>query len=66
MLRDAIERAGSTDGVAIRDALRETKDFEGVTGIINFTEEGDADKNLAVIKTVKDGQFVFVDSVEVK
>ena len=66
LLRDAIERAGSTDGVAIRDALRETKDFEGVTGIINFTEEGDADKNLAVIKTVKDGQFVFVDSVEVK
>jgi branched-chain amino acid transport system substrate-binding protein len=66
LLRDAIERAGSTDGVAIRDALKATKDFEGVTGIINFTEEGDADKNLAVIKTVKDGQFVFVDSVEVK
>jgi branched-chain amino acid transport system substrate-binding protein len=66
LLRDAIERAGSTDGVAIRDALKETKDFEGVTGIINFTEEGDADKNLAVIKTVQDGQFVFIDSVEVK
>ena len=51
--------------VAIRDALKATKDFEGVTGI-NFTEEGDVDKNPAVIKTVKDGQFVFVDSVEVK
>ncbi|MDD4678399.1 MAG: branched-chain amino acid ABC transporter substrate-binding protein, partial [Tissierellia bacterium] len=62
----AIERAGSTDGVAIRDALKETKDFEGVTGIINFTEEGDADKNVAVIKSVQDGQFVFIDSVEVK
>ncbi|MDD2396675.1 MAG: ABC transporter substrate-binding protein [Tissierellia bacterium] len=66
LVRDAIERAGSTDGVAIRDALKETKDFEGVTGIINFTEEGDADKNVAVIKSVQDGQFVFIDSVEVK
>ncbi|NLJ58678.1 MAG: ABC transporter substrate-binding protein [Tissierellia bacterium] len=66
LLRDAIERAGSTDGVAIRDALRETKDFEGVTGIINFTEEGDADKNIAVIKTVENGQFVYIDTVEVK
>ncbi|HCS10388.1 MAG TPA: amino acid ABC transporter substrate-binding protein, partial [Clostridiales bacterium] len=66
LVRDAIERAGSTDGVALRDALNATKDFEGVTGIINFTEDGDADKNMAVIKTVKDGQFVFIDSVEVK
>ncbi|MDF2677348.1 MAG: livK3 [Bacillota bacterium] len=66
LMLDAIERAGSTDGVAIRDALNATKDFEGVTGVINFTPEGDADKNIAVIKTVKGGQFVYIDSVEVK
>ena len=66
LVRDAIERAGSTDGVAIRDALNATKDFEGVTGIINFTENGDADKNIAVIKTVQEGQFVYIDTVEVK
>lgn len=66
LVRDAIERAGSTDGVAIRDALQATKDFEGVTGVINFTKEGDADKNIAVIKTVKDGKFVYIDTVEVK
>jgi branched-chain amino acid transport system substrate-binding protein len=66
LILDAIERAGSTDGVAIRDAIAATKDFEGVTGIINFTEEGDADKNLAVIKTVEDGQFVYIDTVDVK
>ncbi len=66
LVRDAIERAGSTDGVAIRDALNATKDFEGVTGVINFTEEGDADKNIAVIKTVDKGQFVYIDTVEVK
>lgn len=66
ILLDAIERAGSTDGTAIKDALNATKDFEGVTGIINFTEEGDADKNTAVIKTVKEGLFVYIDTVEVK
>jgi branched-chain amino acid transport system substrate-binding protein len=66
LVLDAIERAGSTDGTAIRDAIVATKDFEGVTGIINFTDEGDADKNIAVIKTVKDGQFVYIDTVEVK
>jgi branched-chain amino acid transport system substrate-binding protein len=66
LVRDAIERAGSTDGDAIKDALKATKDFEGVTGIINFTEEGDADKNIAVIKTVKGGQFVYIDTVVVQ
>ena len=66
LIRDAIERAGSTDGTAIRDALTATKDFQGVTGVINFTKEGDADKNIAVIKTVKGGKFVYIDTVEVK
>jgi len=66
LILDAIERANSTDGVAIKDALNATKDFQGVTGVINFTAEGDADKNIAVIKTVKDGQFVYIDTVEVK
>ncbi len=66
VLLDAIKRAGSTDGEKIKEALKATKDFEGVTGIINFTEEGDADKNLAVIKTIKDGKFVYVDTVIVQ
>lgn len=36
---DAIDRAGSTDPQAIRDALEETQDFEGVTGSISFDED---------------------------
>lgn len=66
LMLDAIKRAGSTDGDAIVKALNETKDFEGVTGIINFTSEGDADKNMAVIKEIKDGTFKFLDTVTVK
>ena len=67
VLLDAIERAGSTeDKEAIRQALADTKDFEGVTGIINFDENGDAKKNIAIIKTVADGQFVYKDIVNVE
>lgn len=66
LVRDAIERANSTDGTAIRDALNATKDYEGVTGVINFTQDGDADKNMAVIKTVQGGKFVYIDTVTVK
>jgi len=63
---DAIERAGSTDGEAIKAALSETDAFEGVTGSITFDELGDAQKNMAVIKTVEGGEFVFVQAVTVE
>ncbi|MDR0410091.1 MAG: ABC transporter substrate-binding protein [Spirochaetaceae bacterium] len=55
---DAIQRAGSTDPTAIRDALASTDGFEGVTGVIVFDENGDATKP-AFIKEVRDGIFVF-------
>lgn len=66
LILDAIERAGSADPKAIRDELAKTQGFEGVTGIINITEEGDADKNMAIIKEVKDGKFVYSDTVVIE
>lgn len=60
----AIEQAGSTNGEAIRNALT-TLDTTGVTGRIKFDANGDAIKNQAVIKTVKDGKFTYVDTVVV-
>lgn len=62
IVRDAIERAGSADPQAIRDALAATVDFEGATGLTTLDENGDAIKN-AIIKTVTDGKFVFEQSV---
>ena len=56
---DAIEKADSTDSTAIRDALAQLK-TTGVTGDLSFDENGDANKNMAYIKTVKDGKFVFI------
>lgn len=60
---DAMERAGSADSTAIRDALAATENFAGATGIITLDENGDATKT-AVIKKVMDGKFVYETKVD--
>jgi len=62
---DAIARANSTNGPDIRKALEETKDFQGVTGKLEFDENGDAKKDSAVIKIIKDGKFEYLNTVMV-
>ena len=59
---DAIRRAGSTDGAKIRDALAATKDYPAVTGAITFDTNRNPTKN-AVVLTVKNGTFTFVQDV---
>lgn len=61
----AIEAANSTDTTAIRDALKGIK-IEGVTGTITFDKNGDANKDIAFIKTIKDGKFQFLTTTSVK
>ncbi|NJP40124.1 ABC transporter substrate-binding protein [Oscillospiraceae bacterium HV4-5-C5C] len=61
---EAIKGAGSTDSQAIRDALVNV-DYTGVTGNITFDSNGDANKNIAYIKTIKDGAFTFLKTVEI-
>jgi branched-chain amino acid transport system substrate-binding protein len=51
---DAVKRANSLDGKAIRDALAATKDFPGVTGTVTFNENRDAVKPIVMIE-IKDG-----------
>jgi branched-chain amino acid transport system substrate-binding protein len=58
VIRDAIERAGSTDREAIAKAVRQTKDFPAVTGIITINESGDAIKSVAIVK-IENGKFVY-------
>lgn len=60
----AIEAADSADPVAIRDALKGLT-VEGVTGSISFDENGDANKDMAFIKIIEDGQFKFEKLVTV-
>jgi branched-chain amino acid transport system substrate-binding protein len=62
LLADAIDRAGSTEGKRVRDALASTRDFHGVTGTITM----DADRNPvkpAVILKVEGGRFRFAESI---
>ncbi|WMI81333.1 ABC transporter substrate-binding protein [Anaerotignum sp. MB30-C6] len=55
----ALDGAQTLDSVSLRDALK-TVSFNGVTGAISFDENGDAVKNVAYIKQIKDGKFNFV------
>ncbi len=63
VIKDAIEKAGSTDPKAIRDALAQTKDFPGAAGMISLDVNGDAVKS-AILKTVEDGKFVYKTIVD--
>jgi branched-chain amino acid transport system substrate-binding protein len=55
LLFDAMQRAESLDRHAIRDALAETRNFDGVTGKISFDENGDPVKQTVVMK-ITDGR----------
>ena len=60
---DAITRANSAEPQKIRDALAQTKGFEGAAGDITINADRDADKP-AVFKQVKGGKFAFLSTVK--
>lgn len=62
VLADAIRRAGTTEGPKLRDAIAATKDYQGVTGKTTLDAARDATKP-AVIITVRDGQFKYLETV---
>ncbi|MHA3773856.1 ABC transporter substrate-binding protein [Verrucomicrobiota bacterium sgz303538] len=62
ILADAITRAGTTDSAKLRDAIAATKDFQAVTGKISLDAQRNATKP-AVILTIEDGKFKYVETV---
>lgn len=62
VLADAIKRAGTTESAKLRDAIAATKDFAGVTGKTTLDEHRNATK-AAVIITIKDGNFKYVETI---
>jgi branched-chain amino acid transport system substrate-binding protein len=65
VLFDALQRAGTTDSEKLRDALAQTKDFGGVTGIITI----DADRNAikpAVVLKLQDAAFIYQERIQPK
>src|SRR5690606_13658800 len=63
ILFDAMERAGTTEAAAVRDALAQTTNFPGVTGTITIDENRNAVKPAVVLQVV-DGQFQYVETIE--
>ena len=63
ILFDAMERAGTTEASAVRDALAQTTNFPGVTGTITIDENRNAVKPAVVLQVV-DGQFRYVETIE--
>jgi len=62
VLLDAITRAKSTKGEAIRAALATTKNFQAISGKLSIGEDGDAVKPM-VINVVKGGKFEYLTTV---
>lgn len=54
----AIESANSLNGEDIKNALNNLT-YVGVKGDISFDDNADAKKNIAYIKKVKNGEFIF-------
>ena len=63
LLFDAITRAGSTDSAKIRDALAQTKNFGGVTGIITMDANRNAIKPAVVLK-LQDVKSIYQETIQ--
>jgi branched-chain amino acid transport system substrate-binding protein len=62
ILVDAIKRANSVSGDAIRQALADTRNYPAVTGLISLNAQRNADKS-AVMLVVQKGKFRYVETV---
>jgi branched-chain amino acid transport system substrate-binding protein len=62
VLAAAVRRAGTTEGAKVRDQIAATRDYPGVTGNTTIDADRNASKAAAIF-TVKDGKFVFVESI---
>jgi branched-chain amino acid transport system substrate-binding protein len=69
IVQTAIEGAGELTGdikkdrKSVRDALATIKNFDGITGGMTFTEEGDPVKCAVVVRISDAGEFEFYQSV---
>jgi len=68
IVQKAIESSGKITGniekdrKAVRDALAKIKEFDGITGKMTFTEDGDPIKCAVIVKISDKGEFEFYKS----
>jgi branched-chain amino acid transport system substrate-binding protein len=63
VLADAIRRAGTTDGPKLRDAIAQTNNFAGVTGIITINAERNAIKPIVVLR-LENGKYIYQETLQ--
>ncbi|HEX8846607.1 MAG TPA: ABC transporter substrate-binding protein [Pyrinomonadaceae bacterium] len=63
LLADALRRAGTTGGPKLRDAIAQTKNFNGVTGSITINAERNAVKPVAILE-LRNRQFVYKETIQ--
>ena len=69
IVQAAIEGTGELTGdiekdrIAVRDALATIKDFDGITGGMTFTQDGDPIKCAVIVRISDAGEFEFYKSV---
>lgn len=63
LLLGAIERAGSTDPEAVRQALAETRNVPTATGLTTMNATHDAEKELGIME-IRNGEKIFIGTVK--
>lgn len=63
LLIDAVRRAGSLDRKAIRDALAETTNYKGVTGMITIGPDRNAIKPIVIIRIEQGGHYAVQERI---
>jgi branched-chain amino acid transport system substrate-binding protein len=58
VMADAINRAGTTDGPAVRDAIAATEGLQGATGVTNFKGAREPVGKDLIILVVENGEYV--------
>lgn len=62
-LAEAIQRAGTTAGPKLRNALADTKDFAGVTGMISMDRDRNAVKSAVILK-LADLKYIYQETIQ--
>jgi branched-chain amino acid transport system substrate-binding protein len=66
---EAIQSAGLTgnlqqDRDAIKNAIAALRNYDGITGRMNFNAEGDPEKDAVVVRVSDTGEFVYITSLK--
>ena len=64
VLADAMKRAKKLDGPSLRDAIAQTKGFQGVTGNVTIGPDRNAVGKKIIIEEIKNGQLTLQATVD--